>query len=254
MGQLHSNFALTYTIEPEVNIGRHIDFSGKCHAHLSAHINYEKFVSADSTQRHVYLLNAALILCKYLATKLVSPKHFDIITFINDYTKFLDSHSLLLTDENVAEIVIKPFETTKFLFIVTSTSEVKDKDIHYDLVKIQDYLNNNLPGKTFGNSVQEFQFGYEISDFQGYMKPWTQTANLRRYGAKNKYLLIVKQFDYQKLKNKTHLEQFNMLKGKILEAINDVDKLNKKPKDFDKQLFQDTIEGILTDYSIKYCH
>lgn len=241
-------------VEPDVNIGKHRDFALGKGVQLSAHVDYEKFVSADSTQRHKYVLNTTLVLCKYFADKLAVPKNFDIARLIKEYTTFLNSRSLLLTDKDVDEFVIKPFEATKFYFDVTTTSEVKDRDIHYDLIKISDYLNNQLSGKTFGKSVQEFVLGYEISDFQGYMKPSIHTANVRIYGAKNKYLLIVKQFDYQKLKNKTHLEQFNILKGKILEAIDDVDKLNRKPKDFDKQLFHGTIEQILTDYSIKYCH
>lgn len=169
-------------------------------------------------------------------------------------TTYLIDNSLLLPDIDLQKSIIKLFDTTKFRFVITSTIEVKDKDIHYDLVKIQDYLNNQLSGHIFGKSVRQFDFGYEIYDFQGYMKPWTQTADLKRYGTKYKNLLVVKQFDYQKLKGKTHLEQFVILKEKILEAINDTDKLSRKPKDFDKDNFMLTIERILNDYQEKYCY
>ena len=53
----------------------------------------------------------------------------------------------------------------------------------------------------------------------------------------------------KKLDGKT---QVNFLKDKILEAILDVDKLNKKPKDFDKQKFYNKMEQILTEYIEKH--
>jgi hypothetical protein len=81
-----------------------------------------------------------------------------------------------------------------------------------------------------------------------------ETANLRRYGTKYKNLLVVKQFDYRQLKDLDDKGQFKILKEKILEAISDVDKLSKKPKDFDKEKFFDTIRNILTDYEKKHWH
>ena len=120
--------------------------------------------------------------------------------------------------------------------------------------KIQDFLNNELSGKTYGKSVRQFDFGYEISDFQGCIKPWKATANLKRYGTKYKRILVVKQFDYGHLRGKTHLEQFNILKSRIIEAINDIDKLNRKPKDFDVVAFRSTVDNLLSQYSNKYCH
>ncbi len=85
------------------------------------------------------------------------------------------------------------------------------------------------------------------------MLPWPETADLKRYGLNIKNLLVVKHFDYRQLKGKTFFEQFEILKEKILEAINDTEKLNRKPKGFDRHNFLVTIEEILTDYQKKYC-
>jgi hypothetical protein len=246
-------FRFDIYVEPEVNFGHHRDAIYTGCAHLSCHLHYDKFVSADSTQRHKMLLNADLVLCKYLAEKIPLPKKYDASKLVQDYTQHLKDTSLLFTDLECSETIIKPFETTKFNFVVTTTAEVKEKDIHYDLMKIQDFLNTRLVGKTFGKSIRQFDFGYEIADFQGFLKPWAETANLRRYGTKYKNLLVVKQFDYRKLKGKTHFEQFVILKSKIIEAIDDVDKLNKKPKDFNKEAFRLTIDKLLAEYSEKYC-
>lgn len=246
-------FRFDLYVESEINFGRHRDTIYTECAHLSAHINHDKFVSANTCQRNKMLLNAALVLCKYLADKVPLPKNFEANRLAQDYTQFLKENALLLTDDEFKGTVIKPFETIKFNFVITTTAEVKEKDIHYDLNKIQDFLNNQLSGKTFGKSVRQFDFGYEIADSQGRLKPWAQTANLRRYGIKYKNLLVVKQFDFQLLKGKTHLEQFNILKSKIIEAIDDIDKLNKKPRDFDKEAFKADVDNLLAEYSEKYC-
>lgn len=253
-GQGIGLFRFDIYVEPQINFGQHRDTIYTGCAHLTANIDYSTFINADKTERHKLLLNGALILCKYLSEKVSFLKDFDTKKLIVDYTNFLSEKSILLSDRETSELIIKVFDTTKFNFLITTTAEVKDKDIRYDLMKVQDYINNELSGKSFGASVRQFDFGYEIYDFQGYMKPSTQTADLKRYGTKYKNLLVVKQFDYQKLKGKTHYEQFGILKQNILEAINDTDKLTRKLKHFDKVEFFRTIEKILNEYQTKHCH
>ncbi len=253
-GQGIGIFRFGIYVEPKINFGHHRDTIYTGCAHLTANIDYLTYLKADQSKRQQLLLNSALTLCKYLSEKVPLPKKFDAKKLTTDYESFLIEKSLLLSDKETSIAIIKIFDTTRFNFVVTTTAEVKDRDIHYDLMKVQDYINNELSGKTFGTSVRQFDFGYEIYDFQGYMKPWTQTADLKRYGTKYKNLLVVKQFDYQKLKDKTHYEQFEMLKINILEAINDTDKLIRKPKHFDKAAFYKAIEKILNDYQKKYCH
>jgi len=246
-------FRFDIYVEPEINFGHHRDsVYTKC-AHLSAHIDYTVFINADSSYRHKLLLNGALVLCKYLSEKLPLPKDFDADGLLKDFKAYLEKNSLLLTDTEIQKIIIKPFYTTRFSFLIATTAEVNDKEIHYDLNHIQDYLNNKLSGKTFGKTVHRFDFGYQIYDSQGYMLPCPETANLKRYGLKYKNLLVIKHFDYRQLKDKTHFEQFQILKEKILEAINDTEKLNRKPKGFDRHNLLVTIEEILTDYQKKYC-
>ena len=59
-------------------------------------------------------------------------------------------------------------------------------------------------GKTFGKSIQKFDLGYEIFDFKGDFKDFRkETKDLKRYGTKHKNLLIVKQFDYGRMKVST---------------------------------------------------
>jgi hypothetical protein len=240
-------FLFEIFVEPQINLGRHKDFISGKSAYLSCHIDFQKFTIADVDVRVKLLTNAALFLFRYFCDKIPQTKDFNSSRLLEDFGRFLSERQLLLTlDESKA--LVKPFETTKFLFVRTTTSEVSEGNIHYDLNNLQDFLNNALWGKTFGSSIREFRLGYEISDFTGILKPWLSTANLRRYSSRYRNLLIVKQLDYDKLKDLSQVEQFNMLKTNIIEAINDVDKMTKKPKDFDKNSFKEIIENALDRY------
>lgn len=242
-------FRFDIYVEPNVNFGHHTDTIYTGCAHLSAHIDKQIFDNSDNDFKIKLLLNASLVLVKYLSQRVALPKDFEADNLVTDYFQFLETKSLLLSQNEIDKFVIKPFDTTRFQFIRTTTWEVKEKEIHYDLNDIEEFINNKLSGQTFGTSVRKFDFGYEIFDFKGDFAQFReQTANLKRYGMKYKNLLVVKQFDYRQIKELDKQKQFSLLKTRILEAISDIEKLNKKPKDFDRQKFYNTIENILTSY------
>jgi hypothetical protein len=245
-------FRFDIYIESKINFGRHTDTIYTGCAHLSAHIDKATFDNATDEIKIKLLLNAAFVLTKYLEQRVPLPKNFQAAKLVIEYEKYLLEKALLLDNEELAKVIIKPFDTTRFNFVITTTAEVKDRDIHYDLNEVENFINNKLAGKTFGESIRKFDFGYEIADSKGYMPHHPETSNLRRYGTKYKNLLIVKQFDYRELKELDIKGQLKILKSKILEAISDVDKLNKKPKDFDKEKFFNTMCEILSDYEKKH--
>jgi hypothetical protein len=242
-------FRFDIYVEPKVNFGHQNDSIYTGCAHLSTHIGKQLFDKADDNYKLKLFLNASLVLIKYLSQRVALPKDFQADNLYEDFESFLETKSLMLSQGEIDKAIIKPFDTTRFRFLITTTWEVKNKDIHYDLNDIEDFVNNKLAGQTFGTSVRKFDFGYEIFDFKGdFLQFHEQTANLRRYGAKYKNLLVVKQFDYRQIKELDKKKQFDLLKTRILEAISDIEKLNKKPKGFDKQRFYDTMEDILTSY------
>lgn len=200
-------------------------------------------------------MTASLILTKYLAENVPLPKGFIAADLVNDYEKFLTEHSLLINNVLDKKIVFKHFETTRFNFRRTETIEVDKKKIHFDLNEIEDEINNKIAGMTFGKSINTIDFGFELYDFNGgfanFMK---QTESYKRYGTKYKNYLVVKHFDYSVVKDFEGKEQFDLLKHKILEGINDFDTLTKKPKDFDKIKFYETIDTTLTEYGKKHWH
>jgi hypothetical protein len=242
-------FRFDIYVEPTVNFGRHTDSIYTESTHLSTHIDKQIFEKADDDQKVKLLLNAALLLTKYLAVNVPLPKDYQADKLHTDFAKYLAKHSLLLQQTETDKAIIKYFDTTRFLFRRTETVEVDKSKIHFDLNDIQDFINNHIAGKTFGKSVRVIDFGFELYDFNGGFATFLKkTENYKRYGTKYKNYLVVKHFDYSQMKNLDGQQQYQLLKSKILEGINDYDNLNKKPKDFDKKEFYDTMENILTTY------
>ena len=132
----------------------------------------------------------------------------------------------------------------------TTTIEVDEDRIHFDLNDIQDYINNGIAGKTFGKSITEIDFGFELFDFHGQFASFQKlNAGLIRYGTKYKNFLVVKQFDYSKVKTLDGRRQYELIESQILEGINDYENLKRKPKDFDKGAFYEAIKALLRSYA-----
>ena len=245
-------FRFDIYVEPNINFGRQIDNAYAASAKLSAHIDKQLFDQATDDEKLKLVLNASLILLKYLEQRVPLPKDFNAENLYADYKQYLISQSLLLDQTETDRAIIKFFDTTRFHFLRTETAEVDKDKIHFDLNEIQDFINNEIAGRTFGKSVTTIDFGFELYDFDGGFATFLKkTENYKRYGTKYKNYVVVKHFDYSEIKNLDEQQQYQLLKAKILEGINDYDDLKRKPKDFDKGEFYNTIENILTNYEKK---
>ena len=245
-------FSFHIYVEQPVNYGNHTDYIYSGSACGSAHIDKPFFDSISPDEKIKWMLNASLVLLKYLTGRMPLPKDFPATALVAGFEMFLSENQLLVDEQEARTHIIKPFDTTRFDFVVTSTGEVKEKHIHYDLNDIGDYINNHIAGLTFGAAIRTFQFGYEIADSRGKLTHYAATRDLRRYSPRYKSLLIVKQFDYRELKDLPAAEQFGLLKSKILEAIDNIDLMPRRPKDFNKQQFYTAIESILAAYNKKH--
>lgn len=246
-------FGFYIHIEPEVNYGSLRDgIDSSRLAHLSAHVNKHYFDNSNKDLKLKLLLTSSYVLIKFLKQRVVLPKGFDAERLERDYYEYLSDKGYLLNQEIIDLSIVKIFDTTCFDFIITTTSEVKKEKIHYDLNDLEEFINNRLAGKTFGESVRNFQIGYEIFDFNGqFASFYKMSENLMKYGAKYKRLLFVKQINYPSIEKLDGKEQYQILKTKILEAILDIEKLPKKPKDFNRVEFYNFMKEVLEDYAKK---
>lgn len=239
-------------VEANINFGRQEDYIYDKLAQLSCHIDKESFDSCSYDAKLKLLLNAALILIKHFAQVLPVPKGYQAEELAADFEDHLAKNKFSLSTEQIEKAIIKPFITTRFNFIVTTTSEVKKDSIHYDLKEIQDFINTKISGQSFSGSVRAIDLGYEIADSTGRIPHFPETAGIKRYQTKDKRLLVVKQFDYNVLKDLSAKEQFDLLSQKILEAISELDQIKRKPKDFETDRFLATIKNTLIEYRQKY--
>jgi hypothetical protein len=246
-----NSFQFDIYIESKVNYEIQKDSLFMGFAHLSAHIDKKAFEDSDEKAKIKLLLNASLLMIKYLATKMVMPKTFKSKILLKEYKAYLSKNKFLIRHDS--KIIVKQFDPIGFKFVVTSSLGIKEDKIHYDLNEIQRFINTKIAGQTFGTSIKYFYLGYEIFDFTrdhaNFMEP---IINLKRFGRKFNYLLFVKKFDYNKLKDLAAGEQFKILKDTLIEAINEVDLLGKKPKDFNKPKFLAAMEKILNSYEKKF--
>ena len=204
-------------VEPRVNYGRQTDGIYKGYARLSAHLDKEIFDKADNTDKVKLLLNGSLVLLRYLAEKVPLPKGFQADRLVKGFEKYLKDRALLLGKPKLENAIIKPFETTRFRFVQTTTIEVDDDRIHFDLNDIQAFINNGIARKTFGKSITAIDFGFELYDFNGQFASFhKQTEGLIRAGTKYKNFLVVKHFDYSKVKTLDGRKRVEL--AKILKA------------------------------------
>ena len=212
------HFRFDIYVKQIINHGRQIDSIYNGCVRLTIHIDKQAFDESTEPKKVKLLLTASYILIKYLAEKVPLPKGLIASALVNDYENYLTKHSLLADKVESKNIIYKYFETTRFNFLRTETVEVDNNKIHFDLNEIEDFINNKIAGKTFGKSINTFDFGFELYDFNGgFANFLKQTENYKRYGTKYKNYLVVKHFDYSEIKNLDDKRQYELLKSKILE-------------------------------------
>jgi len=248
-----SAFRFDTHIAPSANFGRDVNTIALHCAHLTTFIDKTRFDTATHDDQLKLLLTASLAAVEFLAAKVKLPKGFQGQQLADEYKTFLTERALLLKTDQTEDVITKTFETTRFHFRLTMTAEVQNDHIHYDLNDIQDFINNGIAGKTFGTSINKIDFGFELYDFLGqFAASAKQTMDLKRYSPQGKNFLVVKHFDYSQMKHMSGREQYEVIRSRVLEGMNDYFTLSKKPADFDMKLFYETLQKLLTDYSTKF--
>lgn len=118
------------------------------------------------------------------------------------------------------------------------------------ILNLEKFVNTKLKKQTFGSSIETFHYGFEIYPYESDLKMWfDKTKSIRKYSPKNKYLLSVGQIDWNIFKNLNDKERFNIVAQSILDSIDRLDSLKKKPKEFNILEFRDEINNILKEYN-----
>jgi len=95
----------------------------------------------------------------------------------------------------------------------------------------------SLPGMTFGNSIERYVFGFEISDTSDGFT-FEETRDYVSYRPKTKSLVSVGQVDWPAIRLLSPLEQLDIFKQLLLGSIDRAASARRKPRDFDFKAFR----------------
>jgi hypothetical protein len=240
-----------FLVENEIDVNKQDDhislsthFGIPPFARLSAHLDYITFNDASDELKYKITLNGILFLLNYWKNNLKVPKGTPLEKIIRDYENRLKNDNLLYA----GDVYIKFNKPLKFYFMRHHFYGLNENDILFNTNDIETYLNNNLYKSNFGKSIDKIYFSYDIFDFDE-QKEYIEVDKKYKYG-RNKDLCIMEQYDSQLLIDKTKAEQIKYLRGGILKAIERIETMKPKPKEFNAKEFYKTIDNLLNKYEI----
>lgn len=151
----------------------------------------------------------------------------------------------------------------KFSIQVTSGGEVvfaghsqKDRTVYYgappetgiwrvSIPRFEDFVATELASQTFGSSVDEFRFGFEIAELDEWGNYFTSMGDYMSYRPKSRTFISVGQLDWQKVKDLAMPEQLSKLGEALVSSVERIATAKRKPKDFDHAAFAQALRGIL---------
>ena len=113
---------------------------------------------------------------------------------------------------------------------------------------IQDYLARELAPATFGESIDEFRFGCEIAELEGWGKWFTATRGLVKYSPKSRSLLSVGQIEWTAVKERPAEAQFDYFVRALTDAIEQIPRATRKPRSFDAMALSESVQQLLTQH------
>jgi hypothetical protein len=151
----------------------------------------------------------------------------------------------------------------KFYIQVTKGGEVKfaghsqnDQPVYYgaapetglwrvSVPKFRDFVAGELAKQSFGSSIDEFRFGFEIAELEEWGKWFASTRDYMSYRPKSKAFISVGQLEWKEVKNLSVSAQLSMLGDALVSSIERIATAKRKPKDFDSAALAQAVRDIL---------
>jgi hypothetical protein len=130
---------------------------------------------------------------------------------------------------------------------ITMTNEFPDGNFKVDLMKLQEYLINCLKDEFYGESVVKFFWGFELFKFDGGFAQFFRN-DIESWKFSVKWLVVNSNFDWITFNELEEKKALVLLKYDFLNSIERIDRMKKKPKDFNYKNFQQDIDVFMTDY------
>lgn len=144
---------------------------------------------------------------------------------------------------------IEKIKPIRFKFIPLQSTEVNN--LLFDFESIEDFINEELKNHYFGNDVKEFHLLVHTYVFSGpFLGFFGSLKGKKGYKTSCGLLFATKDFDYSALCEMDEERQFEIVKGAIIEGIEDVKKIGARVRntDFEINRFKQVVDDALTKY------
>jgi hypothetical protein len=112
--------------------------------------------------------------------------------------------------------------------------------------KFEAFVSAELKDVSFGCSIEEFVFGFEIAELEEWGRWFKNTREYTSYRPKSKQFISVGQIEWKDVKNLSIEKQLIQLGVALLAAIERIGAVKRKPKDFDYIRFAVAMRDILS--------
>ena len=127
------------------------------------------------------------------------------------------------------------------------TIEFKEDNLKVNLNDLEDYISDKLQEKNYGTSVIKFFWGFELFKFDGDFAQFFKNE-IESWKHSVKWLVTNSNFDWNIIKDLSEIETLNLMKKELFNSINRIEKMKRKPKDFDFISFRNDIDSIFNEY------
>ena len=114
-----------------------------------------------------------------------------------------------------------------------------------DIRKFEAFVAAKLDPLTFGSSIDEFRFGFEIAELEAWGAVFTTMANYMSYRPKSRSFISVGQLEWLQVKDLSAQEQLSRLSDALIAAVERIGTAKRKPKDFDHAALAQALRDIL---------
>jgi len=127
------------------------------------------------------------------------------------------------------------------------TIEYTDDNLKVDLNNLEKYISENLKEKEYGTSVVKYFWGFELFKFDGGFAQFFRN-DIESWKHSVKWFVTNSNFDWNVIQRLNELETIELIKKEILVSIERIEKMKRKPKDFDYNSLIKDLDKILTEF------
>lgn len=128
------------------------------------------------------------------------------------------------------------------------THEFNGNSINLILNDFEDFISERIATLEFGESVTKYFWGFELYKFDGRFSQFF-SDNIESWKYSRKWLVTNSHFDWNKLQGLTRDELIQELRTELIAAIERIQVMKRKPKDFNNVAFKEVIEKIVSDFN-----